>query len=104
MYGHPKWVLLKDGTIRLANNVGFHSEMHKDKNQIVGGGWWKWDREKNICYLYKSSEDFGQCTPEQLKGAVLKRWRSKETKFMLSHYYDLEKAIENAIPIHLIIE
>jgi hypothetical protein len=103
-YGNPKWILLKDGELIIANNVQFHSELHRDKTEIVGGGWWYWDRTLDIFYLYKSSEDFGQCTPEQLNGTYVERNVPRGVKFMYSHYYDLQKAIENAIPVSVKID
>ena len=65
---HKKFIIY-DGSIRLGH-VDFHKELGPDKSLIKGGGWWYFDKENNIMYLYSSSMDFGYVNREDLIDAI----------------------------------
>lgn len=82
---HKKFIIY-DGSIRIGH-VDFHKELGPDKSLIKGGGWWHWDRENNIMYLYSSSQDFGYVTRENLIDAIqngMMRPSLEKTKFFHS--------------------
>ena len=64
-----KWVC-EDDDIRISASIDYHSEIVSEKDKVVGGGYWKMDRQNNIIWLYGSSDDYGRCTAEQVLSAV----------------------------------
>jgi len=64
-----KWVC-EDDDISISASIEYHFEIVKDRKKVSGGGYWKMDRQNNIIWLYGSSDDFGQCTEEQVRSAV----------------------------------
>ena len=91
---HKKFIIY-DGSIRLGH-VDFHKELGPDKTLIKGGGWWHWDKENNIMYLYSSSADFGYVKIEDLIDAIhngLMRPSLEKTKFFHSYFSFLEDAM-----------
>lgn len=60
--------VISNGEIFFAT-VSYHSEILKDNTKTIGGGWWHWDEEKKIIYLYGTSSDFGSVTKEQIAEA-----------------------------------
>lgn len=76
--------------------VDFHKELGQDKSLIKGGGWWHWDKEKNIVYLYSSSHDFGYVEREVLINAIengMMRPSLEKAKFFHSYKDFLDEAI-----------
>lgn len=91
---HKKFIIY-DGSIRIGH-VYFHKELGPDKSLIKGGGWWHWDREKDIMYLYAKSMDFGWVTRENLIDAIhngMMRPSLKNTKFFHSFTESIEEAM-----------
>lgn len=81
--------------IRLGH-VDFHKELGPDKSLIKGGGWWYFDKEKDIMYLYSSSQDFGYVKREDLINAIengMLSLRHKNTKFFHSFADFLDDAM-----------
>lgn len=97
---HKKFIIY-DNHIRLGH-VDFHKELGPDKSLIKGGGWWHWDKEKDIMYLYSSSADFGYVNRETLIDAIengMMRPSLQKTKFFHSFFDFLDAAMidENGI-------
>jgi glyoxylase-like metal-dependent hydrolase (beta-lactamase superfamily II) len=93
---HKKFIIY-DGSIRLGH-VDFHKELGPDKSLIKGGGWWHWDKENNIMYLYSSSMDFGYVDRNILIDAIengMMRPSLEETKFFHSFKESLSDAKED---------
>lgn len=65
---HKKFIIY-DGSIRLGH-VDFHKELAPEKTLIKGGGWWSYDKDNDIMYLYSESMDFGFVTREDLINAI----------------------------------
>jgi hypothetical protein len=94
---HKKFILY-DGTsglhIRLGH-VDFHLELGPDKSLIKGGGWWHFDKENDIMYLYSCSSDFGFVNREDLIDAIengLLRPSLEKTRF----FHSFERSLSDA--------
>ena len=61
----------------MVGRVQLHKNLHPSP---LGGGYWFWDQDKNILYLYGTSHEFGPVTQKQVDDAVLKRLQFKYTK------------------------
>lgn len=93
---HKKFIIY-DGSIRLGH-VDFHKELGPDKSLIKGGGWWHWDKENNIMYLYSSSMDFGYVDRNLLIDAIengMMRPSLEETRFFHSFKESLSDVKED---------
>ena len=89
MYGKKqKFIIGKDG---------FKSSrvtLHRDIDQHAkGGGWWFWDSEKDVLYLYGKSYDFGSVSLDQIEANMdtIKRRHFKNSKVIFEP--DSEKGI-----------
>lgn len=58
-----KFVICEDGGYK-KGGVKLHLDLDK---KAKSGGYWFYDIDKNILYLYGKSEDFGQFTKEQIE-------------------------------------
>jgi hypothetical protein len=97
---HKKFIIY-DGDVRLGH-VDFHKELGPDKSLIKGGGWWHYDKENDVIYLYSSSMDFGRVTRENLIDAIHNglRSRSREgTQFFHSFNDFLDIALVDPVGI-----
>ena len=56
--------------------LAFNYKSGDDENTlyrtVTGGGWWEWDRENKVIYLYGDSHQFKGCTIEQIQDALPK--------------------------------
>jgi hypothetical protein len=65
----------------IMGRVVFHK--HLSENAMCGG-YWFFDKEKDITYLYSTSYDFGGCSAEmieKLKPEISEKFRGAEVKF-----------------------
>lgn len=77
-------------------HVDFHKELIKDHSTTKGGGWWEFDKDKNIIYLYNKSIDFGQANREDVIQAIQTGWVSpklNEIKFFHSYENSFDKVL-----------
>lgn len=58
-----KFIISQSGRYK-QGRVALHLDL--DKN-AKSGGYWFYDRDENVMYLYGKSEDFGQFTKEQIE-------------------------------------
>lgn len=75
-----KFVITKDGHLKVGR-VHFHFDLDKES---IGGGYWFFDIERKVVYLYSSSVDFGGCTKNQIDEVmddIKLRFRGAEVKF-----------------------
>lgn len=64
----PKFIL-EDGNL-IIRKCTFHHQIVIDKDKVQGGGWFRYNHEKNLFTLYGSSHDFGPATYEDIKEAI----------------------------------
>lgn len=79
--------IINNGNL-VMGHVDYHRELVKDHSTTKGGGYWEFDRESNIMYLYSESMDFGQAHREDVIKAIQKGWlspRFNNTKFFHSY-------------------
>jgi hypothetical protein len=82
-----KKFIINNGNL-VMGHVDFHKELVKDHSTTKGGGWWEYDKEENIMYLYSRSIDFGQAKREDVIQAIQTGWlspRLNDTKFFHSY-------------------
>jgi len=60
-----KFIITQGGKFR-QGRVQLHMDLQRDGDKAIGGGWWYWDRDENVLYLYALSVDFGPVTQEQI--------------------------------------
>jgi len=65
-----KKFVINDGDL-IIGHVELHEDLVKgmDRNKTIGGGYWYFDREKNIVYFYGKSLDFGTVSEDELRAA-----------------------------------
>lgn len=91
-----KKFIINNGNL-VIGNVKLHKELMKDHSATKGGGYWEFNREKNIVYLYSKSMDFGQAKREDIIKAIHTGWLSRgiqKAKFFHS-YEDLLSDVPN---------
>jgi hypothetical protein len=64
-----KKFIINNGNL-VMGHVEYHKELLSDHTKTVGGGWWEYNKEKDIMYLYSRSMDFGQAKREDVIGAI----------------------------------
>jgi hypothetical protein len=64
---HPKFII-NDGMVVMGRVVA-HRDLLKDHRKTIGGGWWHYDKDYKIMYLYGTSVEFGSITEEQAREA-----------------------------------
>lgn len=82
-----KKFIINNGNL-VMGHVDFHKELVNDHSTTKGGGWWEFDKEKNIMYLYNRSIDFGQAKRDDVIQAIqtgLLSPRLNNTKFFHSY-------------------
>lgn len=92
-----KKFIVNNGNL-VIGHVDFHKELVKDHSTTKGGGWWEYDKEKNIMYLYSESMDFGQAKREDVIQAIQNGWIDpilNETKFFHSYESSLGKVFDD---------
>lgn len=60
-----KWIV-ENSDIKLGN-VEYHSELCKNREDVIGGGYFWFDTAKKKLFLYGKSEDFGVVKIENFK-------------------------------------
>jgi hypothetical protein len=91
-----KFIINKDRLI--TGHVEYHRELLSDHTDTVGGGWWEYNKEKNIMYLYSKSLEFGQAKQEDVAKAIQTGYlspRLNDTKFFHSYENSLGKAMDD---------
>ena len=79
--------------------VVLHKELvSKDGGEVLGGGWWFYDMETKIMYLYGKSIDLGQVKAEDFED-VLMRPSLEDMTIYFSTEDDLDLAKQNNIII-----
>jgi len=92
-----KKFIINNGNI-VMGHVEYHKELLSDHTNTVGGGWWEYNKEKDIMYLYSKSYDFGQAKREDVIQAIQTGWispRLNDTKFFHSYEDSLGKAMDD---------
>lgn len=66
-----KKFIISNGTLR-KGLVDFHRQLlsTNTKNDVLGGGWFHYDKTTENIYFYGSSDEFGSVTKEQLIEAL----------------------------------
>lgn len=85
----PKFIIVDDhGTLNLIlMKVTYHKDIFNrcleldSKIKIVGGGWFTFDKDKNVLKFYDSSSDFGSPSYEQIKDCC------DNNRIYTNHYY-----------------
>lgn len=64
-----KKFIINDNRI-IVGQVEFHSDLMKDHEKTIGGGYWFFDHLSNTMYFYGASTQFGALTREQIQNAT----------------------------------
>lgn len=72
----PKFIIEGDSLILM--KVSYHHEIATNKDDVKGGGWFRYDHPNNTFIFYGESVDFGKATLEDIKKCV-------EAKNVFSH-------------------
>lgn len=93
----PKFII-QDGQLKMGR-VELHFELAgKDKSNVVGGGYWYYDIDNHILYLYGESVDYGQVEVADFNN-IWVRPSLEETTIYFSTEMKLEDAKKNNITI-----
>jgi len=66
---YPKFII--EGENLIISKVQYHKHIVDNKNNVKGGGWFKWSTDKNMIIFYGESHDFGAASFEDIKNCVL---------------------------------
>ena len=95
---NPKFII-KGDELRIGR-VGKHEELAgNDDSDVKGGGWWHYDKETNILYLYGSSFDYGQVKAEDFEDIWVQPSLENAKIF-----FSLEESLNDARKNNLIIQ
>lgn len=91
MMPFPKFII-EDGCLIIAK-VLYHKQLVENKDNVRGGGWFRYDRIENTFTFHGQSEDFGKATLEDIKkcvdeGRVYNRIKTRCIIDKHSFYYD----------------
>lgn len=64
----PKFIV--EGNNLIIGKCTYHKQLVEDKDQVKGGGMWKWDQEKKEFLLYGDSHDFGSAEADDIKACI----------------------------------
>lgn len=93
----PKFII-QDDELRMGR-VDCHFELAgKDDSGVVGGGYWYYDIDNDILYLYGESIDYGRVNTEQIKKSW-KRPSVENSTIFFSESNSLDMAMECGIKI-----
>ena len=87
----------------LMANVECHFQIVKDHTTTKGGGYWEYDREKSIVWLYGSSIDYGRADKELLRELIKNEAYGLSfdgCKFMHSFSSKFEDVLLDAEPLN----
>lgn len=88
----PKFII-QDGELRMGR-VDCHFELAgKDDSDVVGGGYWYYDIDNDILYLYGESIDYGRVNVDQIKESW-KRPSVENSIIIFSESNSLDMAME----------
>lgn len=93
----PKFII-QDGEFRMGRVVVHRELVTKDGGDVLGGGWWYFDMDAKIMYLYGKSIDYGQVKAEDFEDVWLRPWLEDMTIYF-STENDLDLAKQNNIII-----
>lgn len=65
---HPKFII--EGDRLVLGKVEYHEDLADNKYNVKGGGWFYYDREKDLFILYGKSIQFGPAKIEDIINAV----------------------------------
>ena len=84
-----KWII-NDGDL-IIGDVEMHDEK-RDRNKTLGGGYWYFDRSKNVIFFWGKSIDFGQVSKDVFD-AAFKQPSVEQAKL----FFSLNDSFENVI-------
>lgn len=64
----PKFIV--EGDCLILGKCTYHKQLATLFTEVKGGGWWRWDQEKNEIHLSGKSEDFGQASPDDIRACI----------------------------------
>lgn len=64
----PKFIV--EGNNLIIAKCTYHEQLVTNKEQVRGGGWWKFDAETKTYTLYGDSFDFGRADVEDIKKCI----------------------------------
>ena len=81
--------IIQDDCLRVGNvEMHFELENAKNKNPVIGGGYWHIDNERTTLYLYGKSIDFGKITMEDLQRVKSKRTSAPSIQKLQWRWFD----------------
>lgn len=94
----PKFII-QHNKLRVGR-VEMHFELliPDNKDDVKGGGYWDYDKESNVLYLYGHSIEFGSVSPDDFENIFIQP-SLEEATIYLSEEDSLEKAKKNNILI-----
>ena len=93
----PKFII-QDGELRMGRVVMHKDLASEDGSKPVGGGFWYFDMDVKIMYLYGKSHDFGEVKVEDFEDIWL-RPSLEDMTIYFSTESDLELAKQNNVII-----
>lgn len=69
MEAYPKFII--EGSSLIMAKCTYHKQLVTDKEQVKGGGWFKFDTQIKAFVFNGSSHDFGKATLEDIKSCVM---------------------------------
>ena len=95
----PKWII--EGNSLVIRKATFHREIAENVNNVKGGGWFEFDRDREAFILYGKSEDFGRCSKETVHDAVSRRnvgrFINDERYVNMKIYFSSSDKLEDAL-------
>ena len=90
-----KWIIQGDD-LRVGQ-VDFHRELAGKEGEIKSGGYWHFDKDNDILFLYGKSVDFGKCSIEDIQNAKLNGYagRIQDITWKVSFDENLYECINN---------
>jgi hypothetical protein len=96
---YPKWIVVTvDGNDRLIiGKVKYHKDLcEENKENVKGGGWWKYNPNENSFTLGGSSFEFGRCKEEDIIACIENEevYPNKMYRTMNNHTFKLDRESE----------
>ena len=91
----PKWII-QDNELRIGNVVN-HADLAKENEfggtpNVKGGGYWHWDRDVNVLYLFGKSIQYGQVSLEDFEDI----WIMSPSLEKSTIYFSLSDSLQTA--------
>jgi len=61
--------VLNDGDLAMAH-VKYHADIYKNNKDTKGGGYWYFEKKRNLWIFYSKSEEFGNISYDAFKDAI----------------------------------